>query len=153
MITLKKQTSLKVDNIYKGKEIFTKKDIERLEKKYSNLGLYQLETIRLFYIRKFEILFLLESSKNYDEAIFQFNELSEFQTEEQIYEDSTDTWEFLATSNSKEELEEAKSQSSYDSSKRWMRFDYGAYAISMSDEEVTQHIKDYIERFEENILG
>jgi hypothetical protein len=153
MITLKRQISLDVDNTYMGKEIFTKKDIERLEKKYSNLGLNELETIRLFYIRKYEIISLLDVSQNYDEAIFQFNELSEFSSEEQIYENSIDTWEFLKTSNSEEELEEAKSQSSYDSNKRWMRFDYGAYAISMNDEEVVQHIKDYLARFEENILG
>jgi hypothetical protein len=153
MITLKRQISLDVDNTYMGKEIFTKKDIERLEKKYSNLGLNELETIRLFYIRKYEIISLLDVSQNYDEAIFQFNELSEFSSEEQIYENSIDTWEFLKTSNSEEELEEAKSQSSYDLNKRWMRFDYGAYAISMNDEEVVQHIKDYLARFEENILG
>jgi hypothetical protein len=153
MITLKRQISLDVDNTYMGKEIFTEKDIERLEKKYSNLGLNELETIRLFYIRKYEIISLLDVSQNYDEAIFQFNELSEFSSEEQIYENSIDTWEFLKTSNTEEELEEAKSQSSYDSNKRWMRFDYGAYAISMNDEELVQHIKDYLARFEENILG
>ena len=161
MITLKKQIELSIDNQYEGFDIFTKKDLERIQKKYAKehkanngmLSQANLETIRLFYIRKFEIFRAITLLNNLDEAIDQYNELGEFQSEEQIYENSTKTWDYLATTNGKEELEESKNQSSYDPSKKWMRFDYGVYAISMDDEQLVERIKENLKIYEENILG
>ncbi len=161
MITLKKQIELSIDNQYEGFDIFTKKDIERIQKKYSKeletnngmLSQAHLETIRLFYIRKFEIFKAITLLNNLNEAIEQFNELEEFARGEQIYENSIDTWEFLKTTNSEEELIEAKANDQFDSNKKWIRFDYGAYAISMNDDEVIKHIKQSIELYEEHILG
>jgi hypothetical protein len=160
MITLNKQFILKLNNIYEGNEIFSLNDIKRIESKYaktleSNYGLLnnaQLETIRLFYIRKFEILQALRIN-NFEEAIEQFNELCEFFSDYQVWANTKETFDFLRTTNNEEEVQEMIACETYDKTKKWFVMDYGAYANSKNEEELKEFIKEFIEMFENRILG
>lgn len=160
MITLNKNFQVKINNIYKGTEIFTLNDIKRIEKKYaktleSNYGLLsdaQMETIRMFYIRKYEILLRIVLG-NLPKAIEEFNELCEFHSDYQVWPNTKETFELLRRTNYEEEVQEMIACDTYDKNKRWFVMDYGAYAVSKNDEEVIKFIKEFIKMFEERILG
>jgi CRISPR/Cas system-associated endonuclease Cas1 len=167
MITLKKEFVIQINNTYNGKEIFTLGDIQRIEKKYKNLlvsncGILSeshLEFIRAFYIRKFEILQNLERFQrngqevHINEAIQEFNEMSEHHTDQIVWRNNPYTFKYLESTNSKEEIEAMVSTHYYDKTKDWFVMSYGSYAYSMNQEQVLEHIIECLENYEEQILG
>lgn len=160
MIKQTKQFNVEINNIYKGTEIFTLEDIKRIETKYaktleSNYGLLtnaQLETIRSFYIRKYEILIRIMLG-NLPKAVEEFNELCEFHSDYQVWPNTKETFELLRRTNYEEEVQEMIACDTYDKNKKWFVMDYGAYAVSKDDLEIIKFIKDFIKSFEEHILG
>ena len=161
MITLNKKLCLKINNLYNGKRIYTLEDLEKIQRKYEkllepNYGLFtkaQLETIQMFYIRKFEILQFLDVYNNFEEAIEQFNELCEFHSDYQVWPNTKETFALLRRTNYEEEIQEMVACETYDKRKKWFVMDYGAYANSKNEEELKEFIKEFLQMFEDRILG
>jgi hypothetical protein len=107
---------------------------------------YEKEFVKLFNEKIEEIESLIKLS-NIDELVESFNEFANTNDMNDyiIYKNDKATWDWLNTTNTKEEIEEGVQCEGFDKSKPYMLVEYSAYFRSINKEEMIEHIKNVLE--------
>jgi hypothetical protein len=107
---------------------------------------YEEEYAKLFNEKIQEIESLIKLN-NIDELIESFNEFANTNDMNDyiIHKNDKETWNWLNTTNSKEEIEEGVQCEGFDKSKPYMIIEYSAYFRSINKEEMIEHIQNVLE--------
>jgi hypothetical protein len=109
---------------------------------------YEQEFVKLFNEKIKEIQLLIQTNHiDIDELIKSFNEFANTNDMNDyiIYQNDRATWDWLNTTNTKEEIEEGIECKEFDNSKPYFVIEYSAYFRSMNQEEIIEHIQDVLE--------
>jgi hypothetical protein len=109
---------------------------------------YEEEFVKLFNEKIQEIESIIDSNYiEFDDLIESFNEFANTNemNEYIIYKNDKATWDWLNTTNTKEEIEEGVQCEGFDKSKPYMLVEYSAYFRSLNRDELVEHIQSVLE--------
>jgi hypothetical protein len=107
---------------------------------------YEEEFVKLFNEKIEEIESLIKLT-NIDELVKSFNEFANTNDMNDyiIYKNDKATWDWLNTTNTKEEIEEGIQCEGFDNSKPYFIIQYSAYFGSLNQKEIIEHIQSVLE--------
>lgn len=109
---------------------------------------YEKEFTQLFNQKIQEIEALIQTNHiDIDELIESFNEFAKTNDMNDyiIYKNNKAAWDWLSSTNAKEEIEEGMDCEGFDNLKPYFVIEYNAYFRSMNQEEIIENIKDVLE--------